>query len=446
MLRFALPGLLAFAGCATEDAAPVRPNWVVIAPDSMRADRLGTRPDGVTVAPNMTALAHDGVWFSQAYSQSGWTAPALASLLTGHYPAFYERAPGSGPSQANWLPGTRTLPEILHYYGYRTAVFWGRSIPSKIPAFSVGFDDVSVADDRAPMREGDAFAGWLGAHPPEPFFALIHEVDFSSVVTPPSQGLPREDGRRMYDALVNRYDGVVGGVVQQLAQAGVGDHTIIVITSNHGLDFFEHDANSSHGMLYDSILRVPMVIHDPMQSARGQVVDATVQGIDLSPTVLARSGIPVDATMDGSSLLPLLGPKTTDGAAFPERDVYSESSDAAMSIRTPAYKLMACRTGCCGGAVARATPGPLVCEGVIEHRLYDLAADPEELHDIAAERPDVAGGLTQRLTAWQAARGVGPAAATQWKIDEAQKKMLQERGYWGLMFPDEGKAAPPAVP
>ena len=79
--------LLALAsGCATP--APAQPNWLIIAPDSFCADRIGAHGDGTVAAPHMSELAAEGVTFTNAFSQSGWTTAALASILTGHYPAI----------------------------------------------------------------------------------------------------------------------------------------------------------------------------------------------------------------------------------------------------------------------------------------------------------------------------------------------------------------------
>lgn len=437
-------GLLILAlvpGCEAGPLPP--PNWLIIAPDSFCADRIGARPDGSVAAPHMTDLAAEGVTFTHAFSQSGWTSPALASLLTGHYPTIMDSAPPGAAGGIAWMPGTRTLAEILRYYGYHTAAFWGDSLPSRVPAFSVGFDDVDTHPPTMWSDHGAPFARWMAAGDHEPFFAVLHDTDFSGPVQPGAAFSGPEEAHQVYDAGVRRYDDeVVTTAIKALIKAGVYDRTIIVITSNHGMDFYEHDSYVSHGMLYDSTIRVPFVYHDAAAPQRSVRIPVTIQGIDLAPTVLERSGIPRDQTMNGQSILPLLG--MSDGTYTP-RDVYTGTSEFDMAIRTDRYKLISCRADCCGGTGPQIGKQPGQCAGPVVHKLYDHVADPGETHDIAADQVEVVAELSARLHAWQMERATEARGATRWQVDEAQKELLQKRGYWDLVFPavDGGKEAEP---
>ena len=241
---------------------------------------------------------------------------------------------------------------------------------------------------------------------------------------------------------MGQYDGTVGKVRAALDHAGFTDDTVIVVTSNHGLDFFGHDASVAHGTLYDPVLHIPFVIDDPASPLRGVVNDTMIQGIDLAPTILARSGIPLAATMDGHSLLSLLG----YAGAYTATTVYSMTSAMDASLRTPEYKLIVCRADCCGAAKAPAD-GP--CRGAEVYKLFDLVADPEERHDIAAERPAVVAEYADQLRTWHHQQNAITPGGTAFPIDPAQKKMLQERGYWDLMFPNGDTPdthAPPTAP
>ena len=102
------------------------PSFLVIVPDTLRADRVGAVNARGPVTPNLDRLAARGLTFTEAWSQSGWTLPALASLLTGRFAL----APEEASSQALdfMRPDLPTLAETLRGGGYRTAVFWGESI------------------------------------------------------------------------------------------------------------------------------------------------------------------------------------------------------------------------------------------------------------------------------------------------------------------------------
>lgn len=411
------------------DAAVDRPNWVVIMPDSLRADRIGASPSGSIPAPNLTRLAGEGTTFTNAFSQGGWTNPALASFLTGQYPFVlrFDAAPPSGgsglkaaPDAAGaWATGTRPVAEILGHYGYQTVAFWGDTCPSHFPVFFEGFTTNFVwGPGRGPR--GPRVPEWIANDAKEPFFALLHDTDLNASLMPPAR-LPGPQGALdAYDRSLRAYDQTIARVWASIEARGFADNTILVITSNHGLDFFGHGSQVDHGTLYDAVIRVPFAIRDPRALGRG-VVDTTVQAIDLAPTILERSGVRADVLMNGHSLLPLLGSPGT----YPPTDVYSMSSATDLALRTDRYKLIQCRSDCCGAARPN-------CGGPQVFKLFDLEADPGELHDIAAEHPDVVAEYGEKLRTWQ--RGADPAGAPAMNPD--QKKMLQEQGYWSLVSPE----------
>ncbi len=409
----------------------------------MRADRLGALPDGTVPAPILTQLASEGVRFTNAFSQSGWTGPALATLLTGHYPTALQSGlvtTGGAPSEA-WAPGIHTVAEILSYYGYDTAAFWGNSGPSRSLVYSVGFAHTFTLPLREGTTNGRDVADWIEHSAREPFFALVHNVDLSNEVSKQHAPDNAKEVVDLYDATLGAYDKTIGLLRASLETRGVAKRTVIVIVSNHGLDFFGHGPYVVHGTLFDPVIHIPFVIVDPQATAHG-TNDTVIQGIDLTPTILARSGATADATAAGHSLLPLLG---WPGSYTPT-DVYTMSSQMDLAVRSDGYKLIACRSDCCGAARQDDMPK---CAGAQVFKLFDLAADPDEHHDIAASEPERVKAYMQKLKAWQATT-LGPVdtgQSPQFPIDPAQKKMLQERGYWDLMFPhgDAPLTKPPSA-
>ena len=421
-------------------AASGLPSFLVIVPDTFRADRVGRVDNGVPVTPNIDALAARGATFTHAYSASGWTLPALASLLSGRYPL----APST--TEDTSLDFLRTdlqdLPELLQAAGYHTAVFWGPFMGKAPAEFSRGFDHVVT-------ETGDTFengvVGWLKAQDRRPFFALVHNSDLQFPVvsvpgdplltTPPASaevGLEptfqvwlskvsfeqaRQTASRAYDATVTRYDAAIGRMVAGLTEAGVADETVLVVTSNHGIELGEH-GHYKHGNLNDYDLHIPLVVVDPQLPRRGVRIDTVVQTMDLAPTLLERAGRRAGADLTGRSYLALLGLGT---APYAERDVYSLCSTTTMSLRTPRFKL------------SRSAPKGAGEESVVTV-VYDLGRDPQELTPyLPPFSPEVAAAAL-RLDAWWAERKAETKAARPSGADPAAlKKLLQDNGYWGVM-------------
>jgi len=189
--------------------------------------------------------------------------------------------------------------------------------------------------------------------------------------------------RARYDGEIRCTDERVGDIVALLRKHGVWDHALVVLTADHGESLGEHDYYFQHGaVVYDDELRVPLVLHGPGIPA-GRRVAASVSLIDVAPTVLDLLGLPVPATMEGKSLLPLLRGDVADRPAFAQT-YYGEG---VVALRQGDTKYIFTPPTAVGGVPAR-------------EELYDLAADPGELHDLAAEAPDRVRALRQTVAAW----------------------------------------------
>jgi len=254
-----------------------------------------------------------------------------------------------------------------------------------------------------------------------------------------------------------------------LENANLSDHTVVVVTSDHGDDFFLH-ADVDHGLLYDSTTRVPLVILDPRASAKGAVVDEVVQAVDLAPTLLELAGVPLDAQMDGRSLVPFL---ENNAAGYTARPVFSMSDACHASWREGGLKLIL-RDHASGRrawyaspkdarlvaalpfleaqhitdvslpvctSLQRAGPGSVASLGELAFlELYDLAADPDELHNLAADRSDdVARLLRQLLRRLNSSSAVvaGAASSTSAPYTAEQVQAMKAQGYWGFVAPPD---------
>jgi arylsulfatase A-like enzyme len=441
--------------CGSPAPQEPRPNWLILAPDTLRADRVDPQSGAVAEAPVLSALAREGVIFTRMYTQASWTAPAVVSLLTGRYP----QAGATDRSAEEWFPHqAQPLPSILRLYGYRTAAFWGDTLPAWFPAYSAGFDEVYTFP--SPGRLSHDVVTWLEQGPPEPFFALVHDIDLH-VVPPtgddpgaswpmdiPGTGAGGDDVRRELLAWISAgyhgrlavHDEAVGRILGALEAGGLTERTVVVLVSNHGEDMGEHWMLPDHGVLYDSVLHVPLVIRDPEDEGGPRAVDHPAQTIDLAPTVLERSGIPVARDMDGRSLLASLQP----GALSAEdRPHFALGGRGNAALRSGGAKVILCSPPMCPGdhpCTASASPGRKMSQDLL---FFDLAQDPGECDDRFEEATAEALPMAAQLLDWLAARqpeaGAKHATGT---YSEEQRRVLQDRGYWGLIEGDAAEVGP----
>jgi len=437
-----------------------RPNILLIDIDTLRADRVTHVRDGTAVAPVLRTMTKNGAHFEQAFAQSGWTMPSLATILTGRYPVV---APEGGSLQ--WIEeGSRTLPEIFGMYDYHTAVFWGGTLASDYELPSEGFDEVFRMEDGGEPSFHQPIARWLRNDVQEPFFVLVHNIDLHAPrPKPPSAALHRwhpeqpacdqathlsalqqqlepslghegsvQHAIDHYDATLLFYNHAIRSILESLTDKKLGLRTVVVITSNHGEDLYEHGV-IDHSMLYDTVLQVPLIIRDPALPQTGLAVDQPVQGIDLAPTLLARAGIPVDQNMDGQSLLPLLG--MADGS-YETRPHFSITNINNAAIRHDGAKLILTNLAV---DTAAQDQGPRLQDDPTTPphlELYDLAVDPDEQHNLIDEQPERAAALEVELQAWLLQQTQRAEGGTQLEVDAHAREVLQERGYWNLVKPE----------
>jgi len=427
-----------------QQAAPARderPNFLLIDIDSLRADQLHASHLGEPIAPRLSSLAEQGAQFQNMFSQSSWTMPSLASLLTGRYPPSFTSA---NPRDERIGDLGLVLPELLGMYGYHSAVAYGDTVAVALPAFSRGFDQrLTHAPSSQPDFYQQPLIGYLASEPGEPFLLMVHNMDLHRPVPPPPAEMIRRhvpDGpmppctslnetykrsrQRLGEAAARSrtlgchraalasYDRVVGAVLDELQRSGLRRRTVILVTSDHGEEFFEH-GELGHGELqFDSVLRVPLVISDP-ELPEPQLVTERVQTVDLLPTILERAAVPPPHDLVGSSLLPLLG---LSQGSYQERDLFSFANASTAALRTSTHKLH-----------------HQVRAGTLERELYDLRSDPGELEDIFHQQPELAQELSERLERFIQERELEGAARPKEPGSEAFERQLKERGYWELV-------------
>ncbi len=317
-------------GVGGEQTPAGRPHVVIVDLDTLRADRLGLYGYTRETSPRLDQWAKEGAsWYLDAQSTASWTLPSTASLLTGlDVHQHGTDRPGRGlPSEVV------TLAEQLAMAGYDT---WGIVDGGYLRedfGLSAGFHRYAVR--REEDLHEDLVRQWLGhrvAGKPVFLFLqtyLVHapylnddrfleegahggslagrDVTFRDVLDPIQRGdlvlTPGEEDyvSRLYDAGISKMDASLGNVLDLLAQNLGGEPTLIVVTSDHGEEFFEH-GSVEHGQgLYHEVLRVPLVIRFPDRSPTGPQSGAASL-IDLVPTVLYTAGLPIPKDLPGQVL------------------------------------------------------------------------------------------------------------------------------------------------
>ncbi|MBW3563538.1 MAG: sulfatase-like hydrolase/transferase [Acidobacteria bacterium] len=391
-----------------------RPNVILISLDTLRPDHLGLEGYRRNTSPNIDALARNGTYFGACFSQAPWTMPAHYSILSGTLPS----TSGSvSPVQSIVvpMPSVPMLAELMRDAGYLTAAFTGGGAVSADLGFDRGFDaydETDLVDGSDVTTIVSKASEWLRRRRNRSFFLFIHSYEPHEPFTD-HRFIDGESPSRDFEAnLVAKYDGdisradeALGELFQLLRSQGLDSNTIVLVTSDHGKEFFERrvppwESFAEHGhTLYDEILRVPLVMSGP-DVPKGMIVTAQIRSIDIAPTILALIGLDGALGMEGKDLTPWMnGQRRDDLPAFAEATTYGPARE---SLRTGGYKLIR-RTGygqlshpCCSSFPM--TP---------REELYDLSTDPSEANNLAGSAPAVLGRLRSEISL------IGVEAATQ---------------------------------
>jgi arylsulfatase A-like enzyme/Flp pilus assembly protein TadD len=411
-----------------------RYNVLLITVDTLRADHVGCYGDSRASTPFMDHLAAEGVLFERAETAVPITLPAHASILTGTYPAFHG-VRNNGTYRLG--PRAETLPEVLKQHGYRTgAVISGYPLVTRY-GLSQGFD---TYDDHLPPEQerqigfrersaeevSQAGIAWLEAGAGQRFFLWLHYFDPHAPYSPPSPYAERFS-RSPYDGEVAYVDAEMGRVLERLRQMGLAERTLVVLVSDHGEGLGDH-GEATHGVfLYESTLRVPMILSLPGPLPRGRRVATPVRTIDLMPTVLRLVDLPEPDELQGTSLLPLVSRRPPDlllksvSETLLPRENYGWSEMASLRIGDWKYILAP------------------------REELYDLRTDPGETNNLAEKREGDLARMreeTHRLLA--EAAPTGASIAYRQELDETARERLRSLGY--LWAPGPSREAPSADP
>lgn len=411
--------VLPLAGCGEGKgpAAPT-PNLLLVTLDTVRADRLGCYGYGLAETPRLDHLAAEGLRFARASTPAPLTLPSHASLLSGLLPPRH----GLRNNGAGAFPeGTVTLATLLSGAGYRTGAFVGAFVLDRRFGLSRGFEVYDDEIERTPgagvvleaERPGqqvvDRALAWLGREDPRPFFLWVHLYDAHAPYEPPPPQRTRHPGRP-YDGEIAAVDEAVGRLLAELDRRGLGGRTVVAVAADHGEGLGEHGEQTHGLLLYETTLRVPLLLRAPGVPAR--VVETPVSLVDLAPTLAGLLGrtfpAPPAGTLDGRDLSAAFRAGEEPAPA----DLYAETRYPALFGWSP---LAALRRR---DLKYIAAPAP---------ELYDLRRDPAESRNLAEGSAGQAQGFAERLAEIEAGAAVprkAPAAP-----DAETRARLSSLGY-----------------
>ncbi len=385
-------------------------NLVLVLIDTLRADKLGLYNPRTRVRTDyLDRLGRGSMVFERALAPENWTKPSIASLLSGLYPDSHRTQ-----DDRDKLPrSVVTAAKHLRALGFTTAGFVANGYVSAKFGFRQGWDVWTnyVREGKANRAQYvvDDAAAWLEKRPEDkPFFLYVHTIDphvpyipprkyWSLYDTGPYKGpvqptktakllegvktgrvkLTDRDKIRLealYDGEITYHDDHLARLHEALDKQGLLDDTLIVVTSDHGEEFFEHGKVGHGHSLYEELLHVPLVFSLPGAEQEGVVRSSCeVNLVDVMPTGYDILGVEWPQDTEGRSLVPLLEGKARVDFPSVSFSVFLSGQRAARMGR---YKV--------------------IYRGR-RSSLYDLDTDPRETHDVSAGSPVALASIRDAL-------------------------------------------------
>ena len=427
-LFFGIGLVLMSAGVAYQLNTPKKPkiNLILVTLDTTRADHLGCYGHESALTPTLDKLAEQGTLFERAYTPAPFTLPAHASIHTGLYPFKHGLFNNGMSTLNNSIP---TLADTLAHSGYATGAFVASVVLSRRYGLNRGF---AIYDDAVPPKDKDSHGypqrranqvvdtalPWLTEHAEHPFFCWMHFYDPHFDYVDHSEIFGDRFKEYPYDGEIAFVDQQLKRVIEFLETRGLTERTLIVVVGDHGEGLGEHLERWHGNMLYDSTLRVPMIVSLPSQLSKGVRVSTPVSIIDVAATVVDCIGVNSSSGFSNRSLKPaLLGESVSAGEYYGESDnVFVEEG------WSPLRCLIA---------------GDWKYIQTTKPELYELRNDPGELTNLAAIKPELVQEMDQRLKDLES-QGVRHETQIV-ELSSREQNVLASLGYLG------GKKATPTI-
>ncbi len=397
-------------------------NVLVMASDTLRADRLSAFGYGRPTSPNLERLAAAGIRFPKTRSQAPWTLPSFSSIMTSLYPSEHGAGRGGHDEWTPLEPGATTLADVLALVGYETAGITANHLISPEYGLDQGFESYAIpgavqwqqqgmesVDLDAPLVEK-----FLEEHRATPFFLFWHMMDphlpyttdaaFREKFTAPDYNgqfrgpdhvvpfevLDPRPGRRWftqegppkppplsdadrqfvsdyYDAEIGEIDSAIGRVLDALQRTGLWERTIVCMVADHGEGLGDH-GHYHHGYtLFEDQVHIPLIVRVPGRS-EGSVRNEPTAAIDLAPTILGALGLSKPDRFHGIDRFAAVDANAPPAPIFLEYPSYDSSAEKGCVLGDWKY---------------------LHDPWFHTEALYDTVHDPAERSDVKADHPEI---------------------------------------------------------
>ena len=404
-----------------------KPGILLVILDTLRPDFLGAYGHDQPTSPFIDSLAEGGVLFANHFSNSTWTKPSVASILTGRLPRRHHVL--AVTAKLPW--DIQTVAEMFKAAGFRTGAVVGNKFAGRRYRLHKGFDryiDPST-HFKGPFPTAEELLRiaqrWIALDKDHPFFYVVMLVDAHDPYEPdpyykrkfcpsclePVVSAPRReyhgrgpspkqvaDMKALYSGEIRYMDDQLKVFFDALSRMGLDDRLTTVLMGDHGEAFGEHGVFEHAYHCWDEVTRTPLIINSPRIPARG-IYRGMTQHVDIAPTLLKLAGIEPREGFQGVSLVHEPGepPLPSDRLVLSEVQMYGIHRTI---LRNARYKLI------------RHDPldeseffqyykdvriYPSVVLGQVRIELYDIANDPFEQEDIYDPDTEIVVDFERRL-------------------------------------------------
>lgn len=436
-------------------------NVILISIDTLRADHLGCYGYERDTSPNIDSLASESALFLNTYAPSPWTLPSHVSILTSLYGINHQVYYDDEKMDSSII----TLADILRQNHFFCSAFTGGGFVSSVYGFSKGFDTYDegmggVFHQDSAERVYGAVSGWLDRNRGKNFFLFIHtyqphdpyacpypyktmfldedakwrHINFlgylggKKAIFKNLSEEERQNAIGLYDGEIRYTDEkLIGPLVEKLKEMALYDQTMIIFTSDHGEEFYDHGGWGHGHSLYDESLKVPLIIKFPESKFRGEKFENIISLVDIMPTILEEMGLDFsDLILDGRSLMPVLkGKEKEDRIFFADigNNVLNSRIPQRAAMNSGKNKLIFNKRFSKEDLAFFLYPPPSL--DAVE--IYDLSEDPFETLNMSNKRAELANQIIREINdiySKAKKRKIGKA-----DIDERLKEQLRALGY-----------------
>jgi len=443
-------------GCETEKSkrhfSPQ--NVILIVLDTLRADHLSTYGYAVKTSPNLDEFSSTSTRYTKMYSSASWTLPAHASMFTGLYP--YEHGARTFKVETKEKDNAHalldkfiTLAEVFQELGYNTAAIGANEIYVFNPKYNLqqGFRTFKFVGPSVTDVNREVMP-WIRQNKKNPFFLFVNYMDthrpynisprpgllsrpvfpdpgatldmlctkvMGEAATPPPKELVQKVIDQ-YDTAIANLDEGLGFLFSELRSLSLFENTLIIITSDHGEYFGEHQLVAHSKDIYQEVLFVPLIVKMPYQT-KGEVNETSVSPVDIPDIILTGIGL-----------------KSKIQKKHPESFPYAIGSHPiiAENYYTRLKDLFNPIWGKRFNRIRRAwfeDTYKYISSSDGQNELYDLEKDPGEKINLIHAQPGKSERLTSRLSDFLSELQSFEPQRTKEGLDESEKEAMRSLGY-----------------